>query len=300
MTQTKQKYKLRTFLFEKEKYGFELLMDLHKFETNPNVSFEASPHTTNFFEIFIFEKAKGLIQLNGHTLNIEENTFFFISPYQKKSCEIELSEIKGFHLVFQNDFLSHFFDDKLFVYRLQYFYNSKHPQYLQLTKEEYNKIQFALNEIISEINNFQNDSLHIIRSLLYFSLSKLNRLFSKHYNLSSETQVDSAIYNFKEKLELNIRKFHSVEEYCKILSISRHQLNKVVKDYFGCTSKEIIHFRLLQEIKMELCYSNKTVSEIANALNFSEANNLTRFFNRLEGITPSIYRKNYQNDSHLL
>ena len=42
---------------------------------------------------------------------------------------------------------------------------------------------------------------------------------------------------------------------------------------------------------MELSYSNKTISEIADALNFSEANNLTRFFNRLEGITPSMYRK---------
>ncbi len=274
-------------------------MDLHRFETNPNVFFEESPHTTDFFEIFIFEKAKGHINLNGHSLNIEENSLFFISPYQKKSCKIELLGIKGFHLVFQNDFLSSFFDDKLFVYRLQYFYNSKYPQYLQLTKNEYHKTQFALNEIISEIADFQNDSLHIIRSLLYFYLSKLNRLFSKHYKISDKTQGSSAVYRFKEKLELNIRKFHSVDEYCKLLNISRQHLNKVSKEYFGCTSKEIIHFRLLQEIKMELRYSNKTISEIADALNFSEANNLTRFFNRLEGTTPSMYRLNYQNDSNL-
>lgn len=291
---------MRTFHFEKEKYGFELQMDLHKFETNPNVFFEKSPHTTDFFEIFIFEKAKGSIDLNGHNLNIEENSLFFISPYQKKSCEISITDIKGFHLVFQNDFLSDFFNDKLFVYRLQYFYNSKHPQYLKLTKDEYYKTQFALNEIISEITDFQNDSLHIIRSLLYFYLSKLNRLFSKQYNLSHETQKISIVYKFKEELELNIRKYHSVEDYCNILNTNRQQLNKVIKKYFGCTSKEIIHFRLLQEIKMELRYSNKTISEIAIALNFSEANNLTRFFNRLEGTTPSYYRKNHQNDSHLL
>ncbi|MFT5983897.1 MAG: AraC family transcriptional activator of pobA [Ulvibacter sp.] len=290
---------MRTFQFKKEKYGFELLMDLHKFETNPNVSFEDSPHTTDFFEILIFEKAKGVIDLNGDRLNIGKNSLFFISPYQKKSCEIDLFDIKGFHLVFQNDFLSDFFDDKLFVYRLQYFYNSKYPQYLKLSKNEYDKIQFILNEIISEINDFKNDSLHIIRSLLYFYLSKLNRLYSNHYKLSPETQGSSIAYRFKEKLELNIREFHSVEEYCKILNTSRHQLNKGIKEYFGCTSKEIIHFRLLQEIKMELRYSDKTISEISDALNFSEANNLTRFFNRLEGVTPSMYRQNYQNDSHL-
>lgn len=59
-------------------------MDLHKFETNPHVFFEGSPHTTDFFEILIFEKAKGHIELNGHRLNIGENSMFFISPYQKK------------------------------------------------------------------------------------------------------------------------------------------------------------------------------------------------------------------------
>ncbi|EAR14021.1 transcriptional regulator [Polaribacter irgensii 23-P] len=163
-------------------------MDLHKFETNPTVFIENSFHTNDFFEIFIFEKAKGYLELNGDRLNIGEHSLFFISPHQKKSYEIDLSDIKGFHLVFQNDFLSDFFDDKLFVYRLQYFYNSKYPQYLKLPKREYDKIQFILNEIISEINDFQNNSIHIIRSLLYFHLSKINRLLSKHYNLSPETQ----------------------------------------------------------------------------------------------------------------
>jgi len=75
---------LRTFTFEKQKYGFELLMDLHKFETNPNIFFEANPHTTDFFEIFIFEKASGQIELNGHILDISENSLFFISLTKKR------------------------------------------------------------------------------------------------------------------------------------------------------------------------------------------------------------------------
>ena len=99
-------------------------------------------------------------------------------------------------------------------------------------------------------------------------------------------------------LELNIRTMHSVEEYCRLLQVSRHQLNTIVKEYFGQTSKEIINNRLLQEIKMELRYSNKTITEIAYHLNFSEPNNLTRFFKKLEGINPTIYRNNYQNDSN--
>ncbi|PCJ96094.1 MAG: AraC family transcriptional regulator [Flavobacteriaceae bacterium] len=273
-------------------------MDLHKFEDNPNAFFDPTPQTTDFFEILIFEKAAGQIELNGQVLDVVDNSFFFISPFQKKSCQIDLSGIKGFHLVFQNDFLSEFFDDKLFTYRLQYFYNSQYPQFLQLENEDYQMIRLVLNEIINEINNFQNDSPHILRSLLYFSLSKLNRLFSKHYNISPNTQSNTIIYKFKEMLELNIRTMHSVEEYCNLLQVSRHQLNLMTKEHTGHTSKEIIKKRLLQEVKMELRYSNKTIAEIANTLHFSEANNLTRFFKNLEGISPVAYRDSYQNDSN--
>lgn len=282
---------MRTFIFENRKYGFELLMDLHRFENNPNIFFDPEPHTTDFFEIMIFENASGTIELNGQILEVAENSFFFISPFQKKSCKIIQAGIRGFHLVFRNGFLSEFFDDKLFAYRLQYFYNSQNPQYLRLEKEDYDTIRYAFNEIIEEIENYQNDSPHLIRSLLYFSLSKLNRLYSKYYNISSNTHSNSAIYQFKELLELNICTLHSVEEYCDLLRITRHQMNRMVKEHTGHTTKEVINNRLLQEIKSKLRYTPKTIAEIADDLNFSEPNNLTRFFRNMVGTSPAKYRE---------
>ncbi len=267
-------------------------MDLHRFETNPNVFFEPKPHITDFFEIFIFQEASGTIELNGEMISISENSLFFICPFQNKSCDISLKGIKGFHLVFQHNFLSDFFDDKLFVYRLQYFFNSNHPQFITLKQADYSILKLALNEIISEIENFQNDSHHLIRSLLYFSLSKLNRLYSEHYQISSNTQSNSIVYQFKELLEKHIRSKHSVEHYCQLLKVNRHKLNALVKQHADCTSKELINNRLLQEVKTELRYTDKTIAEIAHALNFSESNNLTRFFQKMEDMSPSSYRKN--------
>ena len=288
---------MRKFFFEKRKYGFELLMDLHTFENNPNAFFESHPHTCDFFEIMIFEKASGTMDLNGQVLDVSGNSLFFICPFQKKSCKIPLEDVKGFHLVFQNNFLANFFDDKLFAYRLQYFYNSQQPQYLLLKNKDYDIIRFALNEIIAEINNYQNDSSHIIRSLLYFSLSKLNRLYSTFYNISPDTQSNNKIHKFKELLELNIRRAHSVNDYCDMLEVNRYKLNRLAKAQTGHSSKEMINNRLLQEVKMELRYSTKTIAEIAYDLNFSEPNNLTRFFRKMEGVSPVTYRKSAQNDS---
>ena len=274
-------------------------MDLHRFEDNKEVFFDPKPHITDFFEIMVFQKAEGSIELNGYQTELTENSFFFICPFQKKSCKVSKSGIQGFHLVFQNEFLAEFFDDKLFAYRLQYFFSPTHPQFLQLQKEDYAIIQVAFNEIIKEIEHYQSNSPHIIRSLLYFALSKLNRLYSKHYKISAETLSNAMVYQFKELLELHIRSLHSVQDYCDLLRLNRHKLNALTKAHFGRTAKEVINNRLLSEIKMEIQYSSKTIAEIADELHFSEANNLTRFFHKMEGVSPTAFRLNYQNDRDL-
>jgi len=286
---------MRKFIFEKEKLGFELFKDLHKYE-NLDSTFSQMIQIGNFFEIFILEKAKGSLELNGQAITIGDKSVFFVSPYQKKIMDLEISKFKGYHLNFQENFFSNLFDDKLFAYRMHFFYNTLHPQFLHLSSEDFNFIKVNLNEVANELANFKNDSKPVIRSLMYFVLMKLNRLYSERHKLPSTTQGDILIYKFKEALERNIRKFHLVDDYCDILSIQRHKLNRIVKTHFGKTVKETIHFRLLQEIKLELMYSDKTISEIAKDLNFSEANNLTRFFNRLEGVPPTLFSEKYQND----
>ncbi len=102
--------------------------------------------------------------------------------------------------------------------------------------------------------------------------------------------------NLKEVLEQKIRQIHKVEQYCELLNVSRHQLNKMTKAHFGKTSKQMVQNRLLQEIKVELQYTDKTVNEIAHDLGFSEANNLTRFFKNATGMSPKEFYKCYQKD----
>lgn len=280
---------MRVFEFDSKKYGFELMMDLHRFKTNPNLYFEPEPHTIDFYEIMFLEKSKGDVELNNHKTELRPMTILFSSPNQKKKNNI--NNATGFHLVFKDDFLANFFSDKLFVHRLQYFYNAAQPQFFQIAPADYKLIKICLNEITTEIKNHTSDSKHIIRSLLYFVLSKLNRSYSKQYGLSIETQGNTEIYTFKEALEINIRSMHKVEAYAALMNIDRNKLNRILRSYNGLTAQQMIHHRLLQEIKTELLYTNKTISEIALDLNFSEPNNLSRFFLKLVNISPSEFRK---------
>ena len=106
---------IRKFEFNPRKYGFELWMDLHRFETNPALEFVSAVHTIDFYEILFFEQAEGSIEWNSFHKKIRPGTVFFACPHQKKRFFIKEEGIRGFHLVFQQDFLADFFSDKLFI-----------------------------------------------------------------------------------------------------------------------------------------------------------------------------------------
>jgi len=267
--------------FEKDKQTFQISKNLPKDKHN----------LASCFEIFLFENASGQLSLNGQSYKISNSSVFFKAAHQQPKWDFDTKKSKGYHLAFQSDFFSEFFEDKLFEYRLHYFFTSFQPQHLKLNATNFEFIKLALDEISDALKNATNDHIDTIKSLLYVVLLKLNKLFAAKNKLSSETQGDAAIYKFKETLEKNIRKFHMVDDYCDILQIQRNKLNRIVKTHFGTTVKETIHSRLLKEIKLELLGSPKTVVQIAKDLNFSEPNNMTRFFNRLEGVPPSIYRE---------
>ncbi|GLB53675.1 hypothetical protein NBRC110019_27160 [Neptunitalea chrysea] len=286
---------MRHFLFNDTKYGFKLDMDLHRFENNPHLDFEPNIHTIDFFEIMIFKNGNVNFHTNGFTVPIKNGTVLFASPNQIKKCPIENNTAKGFHLLFKSAFLEQFFEDKMFVYRLFYFYNLMLPPTINLSQKEYNLLEVCLTEMELEIQNPKPDSTEVIRSLLFFILIKLNRIFKTTYHVKENFKKNEILIEYKKNIEKHINTPKNVSDYASILGLSPASFQKKIKEITGRSALELLNQRKLQEIKTRLLFSDKTVAEIAFDLNFSDPNNLTRFFKRLEGISPSLYRSQQSN-----
>ena len=275
-------------------------MDLLIIEETPKLTFSSDLHCTDFFEIMLFAEGNGYILLDTEKIEITKSTFLFISPFQKRRWYVNGKKLKGYFLIFEKDFLNELFSDKLFVYRLQYFYNRKVKPAFIPNKRLFSFKHDILDEILQEIKNYQNDSPHLLRSILYYMLIKLNREFCLYHNLENDTQLNNYAYRFKVALENNIKEKHLVEDYTELLGISRISLNTCLKKQFGETTTNMIKERLIYEIKSELLYSTKSINEIAYELNFSEPNNLIRMFKTKTGTTPNAFRQTYQIDSSFL
>lgn len=96
-----------------------------------------------------------------------------MSSFQNRKRFVDKSKIKCHFLFFKADFLSNFFSDKLFSYKLQYFYNKTKPLFIIVSEAQMHKYQEIFNDIFIELKEFKSDSEHIIRSIIIFYFNKI-------------------------------------------------------------------------------------------------------------------------------
>ncbi|RZJ87729.1 MAG: AraC family transcriptional regulator [Chryseobacterium sp.] len=289
---------MKTIKFHKTECGVEVLLNVLIGSEVKHTYLNSEDYNTDYFEIVLFKKAIGHVILNQNKIDLAENTIVFISPFQKRRWTLNPENLDFTVLLFQENFLNDFFSDKLFTYRLLYFYQLAFSLDVKLTSSEIQKACGVLTEIKEELIEARPDGVHIIRSLTYYLLQKFNRAYARQYGLSLQRAENSYAYQFKMLVESNIYTMQRIDDYAKLMSISRITINQAVKEQFRITATELIKQRLLFEVKNYLIHSLDTISEIAYKLNFSEPNHLMRFFKNRTGCTASEFVLNYRNGEY--
>ncbi|MDY4482052.1 MAG: helix-turn-helix domain-containing protein [Candidatus Cryptobacteroides sp.] len=83
-----------------------------------------------------------------------------------------------------------------------------------------------------------------------------------------------------------------VAYYASRLCISSRYLCSIVREVASEQPKEIIDRHLVMEIKLLLTFSDLSIQQIADRLEFPDQSYMGRFFRRATGMSPLAYRKN--------
>ncbi len=282
---------MQRFTFNKTKYGRELLIDCIKASELKGFILNKQPFILEFYEIIFITKGKGVFLLDELQIPFERGTVMFMPPNRRREWIIE-TETDAYAIFFEGEFIEQFFNDNLFVYRFHYFHNYNTPFHLKVEKKQFKRYLQKVKEIKSEIANLINDSNHLLRSILYYLLIKLNRQYVDQHQIKGELFENIEVLNFIRLLDKNFLKKQRVNEYTQMLGISRTYLNKRLKS-FGYSASDLIHAKVILEAKKELLYTNLNISEIAFNLNFSEASNFNRFFKKHTGLAPNQFRAQF-------
>ena len=275
--------------FVKRKYNQEFLIDCVYFSVPDRPVIIGKPFCYDFHGIFIQNEGSVKISIDNAIYQLRKGAFIFLRANQVREYIAVTPDFSGYLLIFENEFIETFFQDNLFIHRFQFFHTNQ-PPVLSCNEPVLLEHTHICEKIRTELSHLQDDSHHYIRSLLYNALIQINRLYIKEYNLSIKLYQEDISLRFIKALEANIRHKLSVEDYANLLNIGRNQFNKVIRKTSGKFPSAIIRERLLTEIKRDLLYSDKNISEIAYELGFSDHSNFVRFYKTHTGLTPTRFR----------
>lgn len=296
--------KIPVIKFFKRKYGEELLIDLNDiYYIKPGIV-KHPVHRYTFYALLLITDGKEEIGIDDCTVSAEKGTFIAGMPGDVWNWNSD-TQLQGYMLIFEEEFLLSFFNDRLFLQKFPYLQRSRRSPFYCIKGALYDRICQVMQQIRAEIHGDAHDQRttslpeidqHILRAMLYEVLTLIKRA-TDSVVVSDEQGNNSKRYvePFIRLVEENFIENRSTTFYADRLCITPNYLNKIVKQALGTSAKAYINDRIVREIKQMLDYTSLSVAEIAEQLHFLSASYLVRYFKSQTGNTPAQYRNDYNH-----
>ncbi|PWG81616.1 AraC family transcriptional regulator [Pararcticibacter amylolyticus] len=96
---------------------------------------------------------------------------------------------------------------------------------------------------------------------------------------------------FRELLRHHDKSLKNTSQFAARMNITASHLNDTVKSVTGFPVTYHIQQELIREARRLLCFSDRTIMEIAGTLGFDDVKYFTRLFSKVTGVAPGKYRK---------
>lgn len=245
-------------------------------------------HKHTFYEILWTEKGISKQTIDYKEYEVLPNSLFFISPNQVHQFE-EWKPLKGGTILFTEDFflLNHNNKDKLF--ELSFLDNFYANPCIQLDKKNFTDIKQTIDQITNEQNR-ADKSQSITQSLLHILLTQVQRCIDTETEKPVSKKYLILFKQFKNLLDKHFAENKTTTFFAQKLHITAHHLNLITKDVTGKTASEVIRARSILESKRLLTFTDKTVSEIAFELNYTDSSYFAKSFKAETNLSPMAFK----------
>lgn len=285
------------YAFYKNKYGSELLLDVVDLKYVKRFLTGSPVHTLTYYDITFITEGRGSFSIDNQTERVVPGDVIFSKPGEVRRWDV-CGIGNGHALIFEDEFLSSFFKDSLFVRHLSFFTPDRTAFKLHLPDELYGRLIQLLKDIKVEIDVYKPNDDHLLRALLYEALMLLSRTYQTRYPAEDKTPnrgiATIHLNKFMELVSEHLKEQHAVQYYADKLCITPNYLNEIVRSAVGVGAKQYILNKVMDEAKRLLAYTALPVSDIARDLHFSTVSYFVRSFRQLTGETPLAYRATHK------
>jgi AraC family transcriptional activator of pobA len=253
-------------------------------------SFIEKPHRHNFYLLVLFTHGSGVHEIDFDQYEIKKGSLFILQPGQIHHWKLS-SEIQGYIVFYSQELYNLYFANKQ-IEDYSFFQLQSQPE-IVLEENELREMEWYFSKMLEESQSTKSKRVDKILNLL----DSINVNLSRKY--ISEDNHESHLYNYKIKEFKQILEHHFAKEkspsfYASKMNISLKHLNRICKIILNKTATEIITNRVILEAKRLLINPNKSISQIADDLNFINYSYFAKLFKKQTGISPSEFRNKLQ------
>lgn len=264
---------------------FELLELKGQFKQHPEIFL--APHRKDYYLLVLVKQGSSRHWVDMALYTLKPDTFYFSVPLQVHVKE-QAEPLIGTMLCFTDEFLALAENESL--RQMPIIQNIHNGHELNLDAGNVAFIEDIFAKMLLEFNQRNDWRNSMLLAYLRILVIYLSRLYTEQFS-QAQTGDRLLLKKFRALIDVHFGELHDVAAYSDLLYISAGHLSEVVKQQSGKTAIEHIHERLLLEAQRLLFHTEYSVKEIAFRLGFEDASYFNRFFKRLNGQTPAMYRK---------
>jgi AraC family transcriptional activator of pobA len=251
------------------------------------------PHRHSFYHLVMFTKGSGTHTIDFDRFPVEPFQMYFMVPGQVHSWHFN-GDVDGYIVHFNAQLFHTFLQDANYLDRFTFFRGSSKESVRQIPHPDDEKIQSIFENLI---RHKQMQALLMVDYVRVKLLELFMIVEQSTPPATSGSTVDpgfALVQRFRQLIEQHYQTTHSPAEYAKMLFVTPNHLNTVCRAMLNKSSGDLIQDRIALEAKRLLTNVDMSVAEIAYQLNFTDNAYFTRFFKRVTGTTPEMFRKAFK------
>lgn len=251
------------------------------------------PHRIQFNSIHLFYEEGGTFTVDFKIINVKKRHILFVSPNQISQFHNPVS-YRGRVMIFTEDFLCKGSMQSQFYGHAQLFNDPLTLPYFDLG-DRFEEVSSLFDYIENELARPHSEMQTMLLNNYLFNIL----LIAEGVPVNIENKLDICgnkilVSKFKSLVNKNLHQQYGLNYYSEELNIGLRTLQNAFLKVENQTPKQWLINRMVLEIKRNLMYNGISISEIAYKLGFNEVTNFTKFFKSKTGLTPTQFRKSFQ------
>lgn len=251
--------------------------------------------STGFYSISLKHITSGELLYGRTKYDCSNGTMLFFAPNQELTASGIKVDSVARTICFHPDYIrGHKLQEELKQYQ---FFNYSVNEALHLSPKEEQHMASMFDALEAENNSHLDAfSKDLILSQISTLLMYANRYYHRQFLMRKE--ADTSVFDkFSILLESRLQAIieesatiPEVEELAQSMNMTSRYLSDALKAETGKTTKDWIHYALIDKSKDRLLSSKDSVATIAYSLGFEYPQYFSRLFKNKVGMTPSEYR----------